>query len=271
MQPELSVSTRTPDQAVVPKPPNTRNPAEIALHANLATTTMAEGPTQVPTSTRGARTPRPGPTSTPIQSTHTPTPRLTLTPAPLVPTMNPSQRQTDARTTSPTLTSTATPPVPTMSPTVTPVAEVNTGGRDSNIVAERLTFQEFFDEACKLNDLTKWYGGGPQGEWTWGEVFDDFTTFVIEYELLQPPDSLSEFHEATLGLFKTIAELAGSQDPDGIALYTHLKVDPLTLQLASSTMAALEEQARIEVEVERILTGLDPEILAYFSENSCGE
>ena len=71
-------------------------------------------------------------------------------------------------------------------------------------------------------------------------------------------------------MFRTIAELARSQDPDGVALYTHLKVDPLTLRLASSTLATLEEQTRLEVEMERVVMGLDPEILAYFSENSCG-
>ena len=137
-------------------------------------------------------------------------------------------------------------------------------------MSEPLTVQEFFDEACKLNDRTEWYSGGPKGEWTWGEVFDDFTSVVREYETVVPPDALIEFHKVTLALFRTIAELAGSQESDGVALYTHLKVDPLTLQFATSTLAILEEKTRLEDELERIVMGLEPEILAYFSENRCG-
>ena len=266
--PAHPAATLTPGQTVVGKPPNTPSPAVIALRADLATTTTSEGPSQEPTSTRDARTPWPDPTSTPTPPTHTTTSRLT---APSVPTMTPSHRQTDARTANSTSTSTATPPIPTLSPTATPLAELKGGSGVSNTVSEPLTFQEFFDEACKLNDRTKWYGDGPRGEWTWREVFDDFTSVVGDYEALVPPDALSEFHEVTLALFRTIVGLAVSQDPDGVALYTHLKVDPITLQLASSTLATIEEQARLEVEVERILMGLDPEILAYFSENSCGQ
>ena len=79
-----------------------------------------------------------------------------------------------------------------------------------------------------------------------------------------PPDALREFHKAALELFTRIVELAESQDPDSIALPTHMKFD-------SSAFESLEELDRIKVDVERTLMGLDPEIHAYFSENRCGE
>ena len=79
-----------------------------------------------------------------------------------------------------------------------------------------------------------------------------------------PPDALREFHKASLELSRRIVELAESQDPDGLARFTHVKAD-------SATFEYLEELGRAEVEMERVVTGLDPEIHVYLSESRCGD
>ena len=151
--PPNPVPTLTPGPVVVRKLPNATTSVRIAPWANLATATISENPSQESTPTWGARTPRPNTTSIATRPTHTPSPRPTE-----------SHRQPDAQTTDFALASKATPEVPSLNPTVTPLAEVDRGSRDSNVVSEPLPFQEFFDEACKLNDRTKWYGDGPKGE-----------------------------------------------------------------------------------------------------------
>ena len=135
--------------------------------------------------------------------------------------------------------------------------------QDQKQVAEELTLQEFYEVVCNLDDRTRWYRD-LNAEWTWKEVSNDFTSVVREYETIVPPDALREFHEVTLELVRRIVELAESQDPDGLALFTHVKAD-------ASTSESLEKLGLAEVEVERVVTGLDPEIHAYFLENRCRE